>query len=75
MEELHITQQNIYTEIMDGVAWSEVRVTVDVVLKSNKDLSDLLDSIRLLRAGVYEQKSNKKTKRTLNYGGNRSVHE
>ena len=32
MEELHITQQNIYTEIMDGVAWSEVRVTVDVVL-------------------------------------------
>ena len=45
---------------MNGVKWDEVEININVTLKSNKDLSDMLDSIRLLRHGA--PKTNKNAK-------------
>ena len=43
-----ITKENLS---MDGVKWDECRITIDVKITSNIQLSNLLNSIRYLRGG------------------------
>lgn len=59
-EQLKIVDGKLYNESMNGVKWNEVELNINVTLKSNKDLSDVLDSIRFLRHGA--PKTNKNAK-------------
>jgi hypothetical protein len=36
----------------DGLAWDIARVKIDVVIHNNKELSNVLNSIRYLRGGA-----------------------
>jgi len=37
---------------LDGVAWNEVKIEFDVTIKSNEELSNIINSLRLLRHGA-----------------------
>lgn len=49
---LNINDSNKYNEAMDGCKWDQVSIKVDVTITSNRELSMVLDSIRLLRGGA-----------------------
>ena len=53
-EVLRITSSKKLNQSLDGVAWDRVDLVFDITITSNEELSNVINSLRLLRPGSPE---------------------
>ena len=57
-EILKIDDKKLYNISLDGVGCDEIKLEINCTIRSNKDLSDVINSLRLLRGFDKYKKKN-----------------